>query len=201
MDASSVRVLMEAFARRQLTDEIVTGYDSNSGVFDIANVVTQAPSMSSTTNNDNNNHHKDGSDNEHDGQEVYEFVLFLLWYLFLVFCCVLPTCCAYRRRRLLEARLTQQQREHQASFDQLREQNLFVISNFHITNHGAFQEDRMRRIAEVVQGTTFVSTIPGTLLGCPVPSPSNLMHPFFYISIYICIVRYANRRSKPRIFP
>lgn len=184
---------MELFAKRQLTPENVTGYYSNNnsdGVFDIANVVTQAPSMSSNNNNSNSNH-KDGLDNQHDGQEAYEFVLFLLWYLFLVFCCVLPTCCAYRRRRLLEAQMTQQQRERQVTFDQLREEHLFVVSNFHITNHhGAFQEDRMRRIAEVVQGTTFVSSTPGILLGCPVP-----------FSFKSHIVRFSNRRSKPRIFP
>jgi hypothetical protein len=93
------------------------------------------------------------------GRDTYEFVAFLLWYLFLVICCVLPTCCAYRRRRLVENRMAQQQ----ASFDRLRQQNVFILSHLqqHVAEHGMSVEEikaeRTRRITEELQETTFVS--------------------------------------------
>jgi hypothetical protein len=91
------------------------------------------------------------------GRDAYEFVAFLLWYLFLVVCCVLPTCCAYRRRRLMEARIAQQQ----ASFDQLHQQNFFILSNLHLRPDLDGEEAktiRTKRITDAVKATTFVST-------------------------------------------
>ena len=90
-----------------------------------------------------------------DAQDAYEFVAFLLWYLFLVICCVLPTCCAYRRRRLMEARIAQ----HQASFNHLHQQNMFILSNLHLRPDLDGEEakaERTRRITEAIKATTFV---------------------------------------------
>jgi hypothetical protein len=90
------------------------------------------------------------------GRDAYEFVAFLLWYLFLVVCCVLPTCCAYRRRRLMEARIAQQQ----VSFDQLHQQNVFILSNLHLRPEMDAEEarvERTKRITEALKVTTFVS--------------------------------------------
>ena len=106
--------------------------------------------------------------NNHSGREAYEFVAFLLWYLFLVLCCVLPTCCAYRRRRLMEARLAQQQ----ANFDQIHQQNVFILSNLHLRQAGGAmggaglrldldsdeaRAERTKRITAALKPTTFVS--------------------------------------------
>mmetsp|Transcript_109179 Transcript_109179/g.163303 ORF Transcript_109179/g.163303 Transcript_109179/m.163303 type:complete len:365 (-) Transcript_109179:128-1222(-) len=88
------------------------------------------------------------------GRDAYEFVAFLLWYLFLVVCCVLPTCCAYRRRRLMEARIAQQQ----ASFDQLHQQNVFILSNLHLRPDLDGEEARTirtKRITDALKATTF----------------------------------------------
>jgi hypothetical protein len=93
-----------------------------------------------------------------ESQDAYEFVAFLLWYLFLVVCCVLPTCCAYRRRRLMEARIAQQQ----ASFDQLHQQNVFILSNLHMRPDMDGEEaraERTKRITEALKITTFVSAL------------------------------------------
>jgi hypothetical protein len=99
------------------------------------------------------------------GRQAYEFVAFLLWYLFLVLCCLLPTCCAYRRRRLMEARLVQQQ----ANFDQIHQQNVFILSNLHLRQGGMIggvrldmdseeaRAERTKRITAALKSTTFVS--------------------------------------------
>jgi hypothetical protein len=102
-----------------------------------------------------------------DGRQAYEFVAFLLWYLFLVLCCLLPTCCAYRRRRSMEARLVQQQ----ANFDQIHQQNVFILSNLHLRQGGGMmggvrldleseeaRAERTKRITAALKFTTFVSS-------------------------------------------
>ena len=109
-----------------------------------------------------------GEATNNSGREAYEFVAFLLWYLFLVLCCVLPTCCAYRRRRLMEARLAQQQ----ANFDQIHQQNVFILSNLHLRQAGGAmgagglrldldsdeaRAERTKRISAALKPTTFVS--------------------------------------------
>ena len=115
--------------------------------------------LQSSYNDTNNPFQQDNNtsppDNSH-GRDAYEFVAFLLWYLFLVVCCVLPTCCAYRRRRLMEARIAQQQ----ANFDQLHQQNVFILSNLHLRpdlDGEEAREERTKRITEALKVTTFVS--------------------------------------------
>jgi hypothetical protein len=115
-------------------------------------ILAISSSDNSTANQD------EGSDDSNNGRDAFEFVAFLLWYLFLVLCCVLPTCCAYRRRRLMEARIAEQQE----SFDQLHQQNVFILSNLHLRPDLDGEEariERTQRITEALKVTTFVSKV------------------------------------------
>jgi hypothetical protein len=103
-------------------------------------------------------------------RSAFEFVAFLLWYMFLVICCVLPTCLAYRRRRLAESRLVQQQ----ATFDRLRQQNFFVISDFQDAE--AIKAERTRKIVEELRATTFVRSVSNSLVCVEDEAVRNLLY-------------------------
>eukprot|EP00529_Nitzschia_sp_RCC80_P025422 CAMPEP_0113493902 /NCGR_PEP_ID=MMETSP0014_2-20120614/28832_1 /TAXON_ID=2857 /ORGANISM="Nitzschia sp." /LENGTH=531 /DNA_ID=CAMNT_0000387781 /DNA_START=242 /DNA_END=1837 /DNA_ORIENTATION=+ /assembly_acc=CAM_ASM_000159 len=117
-------------------------------------------------------------ENNHESQDTYEFVAFILWYTFLVLCCIIPTCCAYRRRRLAESRFTEQQRESFARLQELQhqaQQNMFILSNLQHLRDGSDPDgtniaggassgsggepilnERTRRIKAAIKETTFV---------------------------------------------
>lgn len=126
----------------------------------------------STGDNFNNNNMNNNSSPSTHGNS-FEFIAFLVWYLILVGCCIIPTCCAYRRRRLAEQRYLM----HQANLQRMRQNGLFVLSNFQHAhpdgmggsylvrrynngnnhhNSERIQQDRLRALTDTLKGTTMV---------------------------------------------
>jgi hypothetical protein len=91
---------------------------------------------------------------------------------------------AYRRRRLMEARIAQQQ----ASFDQLHQQNVFILSNLHLRPDLEGEEARTirtKRITDALKATTFVSR--AETLNIPCTIYSRLLLLLLELSTCTCI--------------